>query len=229
MKSKSINEIVSLDSLALTAIITYWKDYDKNTVLISYLELKRRNFNLDSSIEKKLDLFSQKQGKSIDELLNDYKSGDDFLSHTEFYNDREIRLKSEKENREKITEPNHENVRKKSILTPLNICLFLGLCIGCYLPIKYLIQSSDTVKCSNSEVKQTVNSMLVEKMYLNADSQLENIITTSVDKELNSCECQGTIPAQNFKGKYGIKNDKNIFYSVQKTDDGETMVSIYPN
>ena len=80
MKSKSINEIVSLDSLAITAIISYWKDYDKTTVIISYLELQRRKFILDSSVEKKLNEFCRKQNGSLEELINEYKNGEDINS-----------------------------------------------------------------------------------------------------------------------------------------------------
>ena len=41
MEKRSIKEITNTDSLALTAIINYWNEWEPNTVLITYAELKR--------------------------------------------------------------------------------------------------------------------------------------------------------------------------------------------
>ena len=59
MKTIKINleEIKSLDSLALTTIIDYWKEYDVNTVLLAYLELKNQNFSSEVSLINKLNTF----------------------------------------------------------------------------------------------------------------------------------------------------------------------------
>lgn len=229
MKSKSINEIVSLDSLAITAIISYWKDYDKTTVIISYLELQRRNFILDSTVEKKLNEFCLKHDRSLEELIDEYKNGDNFLLNTEYYNAREQRLNSEKENREKVATSNQEFPPKKSVFTPLNICLFLGLCIGCYLPIKYFLQSSNGKKCSDIEATTTVLSLLDEKglRIESQNGQLKNIITTAKNTELNSCDCEATLTGFYFNTIIGkMVENPIIYYEIKQTDDGESVVSI---
>lgn len=52
MKTKNIYEINKLDSLAIVEILENWKYYDKNTIIISYLELKRRGFSISENLQK---------------------------------------------------------------------------------------------------------------------------------------------------------------------------------
>ncbi len=71
MKTRNINEIHRTDSLALTAIIEYWKDYDTNSVILAYAELKRRNFPIPERLQKKQIQFCDKNNVAkIEDLLN---------------------------------------------------------------------------------------------------------------------------------------------------------------
>ena len=78
MKSKSLREVVLTDSPALTAVISYWKEYDKDSVILSFLELKRRNYEIKGNIEKKLTDFSTQHQKELSELVSEYKKENDF-------------------------------------------------------------------------------------------------------------------------------------------------------
>lgn len=70
MEKRSIKEITNTDSLALTAIINYWNEWEPNTVLITYAELKRRNFTLDNKLTKQIDNFCRMNNYTeIDILL----------------------------------------------------------------------------------------------------------------------------------------------------------------
>jgi hypothetical protein len=44
MHSITKDEVTSTESTALLNVITQWGDYDKETVLLAYQELKNRNF-----------------------------------------------------------------------------------------------------------------------------------------------------------------------------------------
>lgn len=83
MKSKNLEEILKTDSFALISIITKWKEYDRNTVLLSLFELKKRNIHLDTYATKKLSEFTSSYGGSLEKL----KEG--FLEENNFDNDSE--------------------------------------------------------------------------------------------------------------------------------------------
>ena len=233
MKSKSLREVVLTDSPALTAVISYWKEYDKDSVILSYLELKRRNYEIQGNIEKKLTDFSTQHQKELIELVSEYKKENVFENYDDYYSNFKSLLDSEKQ-ASKIIE--QEKKSKKTIFTPVNILLFIGFGIGCYIPAKYLIQSLDgTPKCSDEQVKTTVISLLQERgtQIQEENRHLENIITSGKNSELKSCDCEATLPGEYWYISRGYNNkhweNPIIYYSVQKTDDGETMVSVEPN
>lgn len=232
MKSKSTNEVVKTDSPALTAVISYWKEFDKKTVILSYLELQRRKFNLDVNIQKKLNSFAEKQGKSIEELVNEYKEDDDFKNYEQYAETLKIEAEKENEKKRIIEAEKLEKNKNKTIFTPLNICLFLGLCIGCYLPIKYLIQSADnTPKCSSPEVVNTVMEMFRQNgNVIDNEKTLENIMTISKDEELETCDCEATLPGNFRKHISGFNYDNwdnpTIYYKAQRNEKGEIVVSV---
>jgi hypothetical protein len=69
MKKRNLKEISQTDTLALTSIIDYWKDYEPSTVLLAYAELKRRNYSLDSRLIKRLNEFCTKNNSADVETL----------------------------------------------------------------------------------------------------------------------------------------------------------------
>ena len=62
MEKKNLKEISISDSLALTAIIDYWKDYDAKSVLLAFAELKKRDYQIPERLIKKQIAFCEKYG-----------------------------------------------------------------------------------------------------------------------------------------------------------------------
>lgn len=86
METRNINEIHRTDSLALTAIIDYWKDYDTNSVILAYAELKRRNFPIPDRLQKKQIQFCNKNNvANIEDLLNLFLKENQLNSYEEFF------------------------------------------------------------------------------------------------------------------------------------------------
>lgn len=90
----------------------------------------------------------------------------------------------------------------------------------------------DTPKCSDLEIQETVISILQEKgtRILKENRHLEHIITTEKNSELKSCGCQATLPGEYWYISRGYNNknwiNPTIYYDVQKTDNGEHMVTV---
>jgi hypothetical protein len=93
MEKRSIKEITNTDSLALTAIINYWNEWEPNTVLITYAELKRRNFTLDNKLTKQIDNFCRMNNYTeIDILLTNALKEIGYDSYQDCY-EKEINSK----------------------------------------------------------------------------------------------------------------------------------------
>jgi hypothetical protein len=97
MKTRNINEINSIDSLALTAIIEYWKDYDTNSVVLAYAELKRRNFPIPERLQNKQIQFCAKNNvANIEDLLNLFLKENQFNSYEDFFEKEIVSIQKEK-------------------------------------------------------------------------------------------------------------------------------------
>ena len=44
MEIRNLKEISKMDSPALSSLLDYWKDYETNSILFAYAELKRRKY-----------------------------------------------------------------------------------------------------------------------------------------------------------------------------------------
>ena len=101
-KRININEILRKDSLALTAIIEYWKENNTESVILAYAELNRRNFPIPNRTQIKLNHFCDKNFASIEILLNSFLKEKQFNSYEEFvkqfntYDEFEIEKSAEK-------------------------------------------------------------------------------------------------------------------------------------
>jgi magnesium-transporting ATPase (P-type) len=97
MKKSSLKEITHTDSLALTAIINYWNEWEPNTVLITYAELKRRKFTIDNKLNKQIDDFCKKNNEAdIDLLLTAALKEIGYESYQDCY-EKEINSKKKEE------------------------------------------------------------------------------------------------------------------------------------
>lgn len=101
------------------------------------------------------------------------------------------------------------------------------MCIGCYLPVSLLIKNNSTPKCSDKDVTLTVVELLRENVtHISPENRnLTNIITTEKNKEMNSCECKATLPGSYWYNRRTVHNP-TVFYTIEKTDDGVTMINI---
>lgn len=84
MSTYTQKQISSLDSPALTDVITNWKDYDAKTVLLSYAEMKRRNDFMSDRLFKDLQEFCVKNNQTnINDFLLLYLKENGSASYTE--------------------------------------------------------------------------------------------------------------------------------------------------
>ncbi|MEB3380379.1 hypothetical protein VL762_11775 [Flavobacterium psychrophilum] len=99
-------------------------------------------------------------------------------------------------------------------------------------------KASETPKCDDKEVTETVSSILLENknslidefgkngVILNEnDMKIINVITTNKNDELKSCNCEGTLESYTDNG-VKITTEGNVIYFAQKNSEGEVVVKI---
>jgi len=85
MKSYTLKTIKNTDSPALTAIIDYWKEYDKTTVILALFELKDREYPYLSKLNENLLKFYKKNGfPDENDLLESFLKDNNSISYKEF-------------------------------------------------------------------------------------------------------------------------------------------------
>lgn len=97
--------------------------------------------------------------------------------------------------------------------------------------ITFISCNKDVPKCEDKEILGTVISLLSENsmslidnygrnsvMIDTAKAEIDNIMTTSTNPELNSCGCEGTLILPNHEGI--------VKYSAQKNSEGEIIVKV---
>lgn len=86
MESLSLKEISTRDSLSLSSIIDYWKDYDPKSVLLAYAELLGRKFPIPSHLTNKQNEFCAKNNNTdMDTFLNSYLKENGYNTYSEYY------------------------------------------------------------------------------------------------------------------------------------------------
>ena len=107
-----------------------------------------------------------------------------------------------------------------------------------------IFSSNETIKCDDKDVITTVLSIIFEKegqipikywdggnvFYFGDKSfipqtSINNILTLKLDKELNSCSCEGSLYYKN-RVKDGIDAKGSIKYLAQKNSQGEIIVKV---
>ena len=121
-----------MDSLALTAVLDYWKDYDSMSVLLAYGELKRRDCSIPERLTKKINQFYENNSApNIEDFLNASMKEIGFNSYEEyFYNEfperaltemqikeKEEKKKEEKEKEEKELKNNFRAINSSNIVS----------------------------------------------------------------------------------------------------------------
>lgn len=91
MKTLSIEEISRTDSQGLKSLIDYWSEYDSETILLSFAELKRRDFKIKENTVKLLQEFCVNNNQvNIDEFLESYLKSKGFNSTEDYIDKKEI-------------------------------------------------------------------------------------------------------------------------------------------
>jgi len=105
MKLLTLEEISKMDSLALTAVIDYWKDYEPKSVILSFAELKKRNFNIPERLLKKQNEFCTKYNyANMEACLVTYFKEHGFNSYEEYSDKEQVTVKKAQQNI--LTTPN---------------------------------------------------------------------------------------------------------------------------
>jgi hypothetical protein len=143
MKIINIKEILKFDKLALTAVIDYWIDYDITSVILAYAELKRRNFDFDDKLRKKLTEFCDKNSvENIENLLNKFLKENQIESYDEFLEKEIFSIQNTKAQRLLNTgiDPSFIKDAGKSIKKVVYTVLFMSI----FAVIAFIILSSTT-------------------------------------------------------------------------------------
>ncbi|HEY9170089.1 MAG TPA: hypothetical protein VIN72_11420 [Lutibacter sp.] len=86
MKNLTLERISKMDSPELSTVIEYWKDYNLKSVLLSYAELKKRDYDIPERLLKRQNEFCAKNNyDNIDTFLNDYLKENDNISNEESF------------------------------------------------------------------------------------------------------------------------------------------------
>ena len=105
MKLLTLEEVSKMDSLALTAVIDYWKDYEPKSVILSFAELKKRNFNIPERLLKKQNEFCIKYNYvNMEVCLFTYVKELGFNSYEEYSDKEQVTVKKAQQNI--LTTPN---------------------------------------------------------------------------------------------------------------------------
>lgn len=100
-----------------------------------------------------------------------------------------------------------------------------------------MFSKNDSPKCDDKEVTETVSSILLENrtslidkygrngVLLNEkDIKIKNIMTTSINDELKSCNCEGSI--ESYISGIDMTTEGNVIYTAQKNSEGEVIVKV---
>jgi len=110
--------------------------------------------------------------------------------------------------------------------------------------LESIISKDDTPKCDDPKVIETVLSIMNDnknnirssygstsmsvKDINNETSEIRNILTKSKDKELMSCNCEGTLSLPNNYPELetDVRVVVNVSYFIQKNSEGEIVTQI---
>jgi predicted nucleic-acid-binding Zn-ribbon protein len=81
---RNLAAIKNTDSPALTHVLDYWWEYDSNTVILSYAELRSRKYPIPDNLIKKLSAYLEKNNTvSLEQLLNNLLEKNGYSTYDE--------------------------------------------------------------------------------------------------------------------------------------------------
>ena len=84
MHNKPLKEIVKMSLPDLNFITDNWEDYDKDSVLLAYSELKKRGLNLAPKRKKLKEFCLNNNSSEIELLLEEFFKGHGYKSYEEY-------------------------------------------------------------------------------------------------------------------------------------------------
>jgi hypothetical protein len=125
METKSLKEIVKMNSSDLSSVIFYWTVYDPKYILCAYAELKRRKFEIPASKTTRISEFClQYNQPDIETFLDVYLKDNGFKNYQEYYasevtSEKTLKIKNE------IIEPSNIIKAGKAIKNVVYTTLFM--------------------------------------------------------------------------------------------------------
>lgn len=83
--TKTLAQISSSKGFQLSEILVSWQYYTEETVILAYLEIKRRGIQINEEIEKLITAFSEAQGKPISQLETELFETKNVANYREYY------------------------------------------------------------------------------------------------------------------------------------------------
>lgn len=85
MKNKSLKDLLQLKSRELPAILLDWREYDQQTVLLTYLDCNRRQMELTDEVSTSLNEFSSFHGRSLDQMAEEFFSENSVENYSQYF------------------------------------------------------------------------------------------------------------------------------------------------
>ncbi|SMC65590.1 hypothetical protein [Moheibacter sediminis] len=85
MKNKSLKDLLQLKSRELPAILLNWKEYDQQTVLITYLDCTRRQMEFTDEISTSLNEFSTFHNKSLNQMAEEFFNENSVENYNQYF------------------------------------------------------------------------------------------------------------------------------------------------
>lgn len=198
MENLKIEQLIKLDSPALTAIIDCWKDYDKSTVIISIAELKHRDYEIKKNISSKMENFYKNYKiDDYDDVLNEILTVNGYKSYFEYRKNTISSIKKENNKSFIIASPDKILSAGKSLKIVVYSSITLMLCIIIGIFILFNTNSSKTLKNTYifiGLISFVLNIVTLASIY-NAGDSLEN----SVKINTNQNDLENDLESNNSK------------------------------
>ncbi len=190
MENLRTEELIKLDSPALTAIIDCWKDYNKNNIIITIVELKHRNYELNKNLLNKVENFLNHNNiEDFENELSKIITDKGFSNYTEYRKKIISDLNNYKNKFYEIKSPEKISSAGKSLKIMFYCSSILILCFFIGLLVVFNTNSAKTLKNTYIFIgfaSVILNIIILVSLY-NAGDNLENSVKIS-DKEVSSEE-----------------------------------------
>ncbi|WP_294217004.1 hypothetical protein [uncultured Chryseobacterium sp.] len=108
--NKTLLEISQTKNSGLAEVLSDWKNYDDETVLLCFSELKRRNVPINEQMQHLMTAFAIHKGVPLSEVESDFFNGKGFSSYEEYYHTQIQVLEKRDEDRAYVQQMRRERI-----------------------------------------------------------------------------------------------------------------------